>query len=413
MDPVPQPRFDSIAFWEDKFSERESHALAAAHEIDGSLLDGNSVELLIDAIVNDFAAEVIVPKYDEFRIETRDSPRAKDAPSPITAQPLEVIFILPCRGAARLLMSDASRVVNMTRTASSRYEVMITLALAGDSDLDDADFTDSVAQLRAEWFEQISKATITANTKIAEHRDAIRAAVAPVARQRHFQRRLVSQAASALNIPLDRVSAAPTIPLEPRILNLATVEAAASAGGDEEGLAVEIADALVDLIRSFSTALERTPVTASKLLVEDEESVRDVLLFLLNANWKGTVSAETFLGEGKTDILLRWRNRDAFIGECKIWKGKRAFDAGLDQLLDKYTVWRATRVAMILFIRERADVTSVIEKARETIRSHARCIGPSGTTLDAYLMKAQHDQRKIVTLELISVVLPTSQSQIE
>ena len=52
---------------------------------------------------------------------------------------------------------------------------------------------------------------------------------------------------------------------------------------------------------------------------------RDMLLFILNAQWGGAVTAETFFKEGKTDILLRWEEANAFIGECEMWKGPVEF----------------------------------------------------------------------------------------
>lgn len=151
------------------------------------------------------------------------------------------------------------------------------------------------------------------------------------------------------------------------------------------------------------------PATANRLAVANEETIRDVLLFVLNANWQGAVTGETFLGEGKTDIHLRWRDRDAFIGECKFWHGEKTFAEGLDQLLGRYTVWRATRVALLLFIRDHVDISAVIAKAVATVTSHRRFVGPTkpgGSDRHAFMMRAQHDAQKIVTLNLIPVVIP-------
>jgi hypothetical protein len=131
-----------------------------------------------------------------------------------------------------------------------------------------------------------------------------------------------------------------------------------------------------------------------------------VLLFVLNANWEGLATGETFLGKGKTDILLRWRNCDAFIGECKFWNGEHLFDAGLEQLLGRYTVWRDTRVAMVLFIGNRTNLTSVIEKAKARVRAHSRFVGP-GSTSSSFRLRAQHDADKIVVADLVPVVMPT------
>lgn len=74
-------------------------------------------------------------------------------------------------------------------------------------------------------------------------------------------------------------------------------------------------------VRAWATSLERTPGTAAKL---DEEGLRDLLLGNLNTYWQGAAGGELFNGSGKTDILIRHGDRNAFIAECKIWRGQRA-----------------------------------------------------------------------------------------
>ena len=57
-----------------------------------------------------------------------------------------------------------------------------------------------------------------------------------------------------------------------------------------------------------------------------------------------------------------------FIGECKFWKGPKTILDTLDQLLS-YVVWRDTKAALLLFIRD-ADVTSVMENAVAKVEEH-------------------------------------------
>lgn len=412
---MQRQRVELIPPWDEKFREREAQARAAAHAIEVHMLETVTPELLIDAIVDDFAASPIVPLYEHLRIDTREiEVQRQDAVPATTARPLELAFTLPCQGAAMLLLTTEPRVVSSTRGesggSSTKFEALHTVQLSVDPTTDEAEFTAAIAQFKSDWFAKIAEATTNANLRITQHRKDLRAAIEPIVRQRHTQRRLIKSATSSLQIPLDRVEGrVPSIPLVARTLTLAAVETAAAAGGNEQMLASDIADSLIDLIGSFSTALERMPVTAEKLIGEDEESIRDVLLFLLNANWKGAATGETFLGEGKTDILLRWHNRDAFIGECKFWKGGKLFADGLEQLLGRYTVWRATRVALVLFIRKVSDITVTIGKAKTAIRSHPRYVGDAGDPAaewQSFLVTAQHDNLQIVTLTLIPVVLP-------
>ena len=105
--------------------------------------------------------------------------------------------------------------------------------------------------------------------------------------------------------------------------------------------------------------------------------MRDWLMFMLSASYETPdgrdlfIGGETENGNGKTDILVRYRDRNAFIGECKIWSGESRFVDAIDQLLS-YTVWRDTKAALILFIT-RVDVTAVIEKAAEVLATHPAC----------------------------------------
>lgn len=82
-------------------------------------------------------------------------------------------------------------------------------------------------------------------------------------------------------------------------------------------------------VRAWGTSLERTPGTAATL---DEEELRDLLLGNLNTYWQGGAGGELFNGSGKTDILIRHGDRNAFVAECKIWRGAKGVSDALDQL---------------------------------------------------------------------------------
>lgn len=76
--------------------------------------------------------------------------------------------------------------------------------------------------------------------------------------------------------------------------------------------------------------------------------LRDHFLLQLNGHYEGGATGETFNASGKTDILIRAENRNVFIAECKFWRGKKAFDEAIDQLLG-YLTWRDSKCALIVF----------------------------------------------------------------
>ena len=115
----------------------------------------------------------------------------------------------------------------------------------------------------------------------------------------------------------------------------------------------------------MSLAMERSQKTFSRL---GEEEIRDFFLILLNSHYEGQALVETFNISGKTDILIREDNRNAFIVECKIWSGPKTFLRAIDQILG-YSSWRDTKTAILLFNKD-SDFTQVLFKIDETVKSH-------------------------------------------
>lgn len=180
----------------------------------------------------------------------------------------------------------------------------------------------------------------------------------------------------------------------------------------DPSLSEAIYEDVLATLRAVGNSFERLPQTTARF---SEEELRDVLLFILNSNYQGAASGEVFNGAGKTDILVRHGDRNAFIGECKIWRGAKAFRSAIDQLLS-YTVWRDTKAALILFIRSR-DATDIIQKARHEVMSHAgfvreRASSESESRQD-FLMRARDDESRTIRLALLPMVVRPAPSDNE
>jgi hypothetical protein len=122
---------------------------------------------------------------------------------------------------------------------------------------------------------------------------------------------------------------------------------------------------VITVITGMLRACERTPSVVGE---KDEESLRDLVLIVLNGTYQGLATGETFVVSGKTDILVRVEDRHVFVGECKWWDGEQAFLSAVDQLLG-YLPWRDEKSALLIFIN-RKDASAVMEKADEAIRRH-------------------------------------------
>jgi hypothetical protein len=288
----------------------------------------------------------------------------------------------------------------------SRIEIILGLRDQDPNDLAPEVFRQTVTSVQT----QLRAMERSANEEISAHRKKMLQQVLEVIRHRERRLRAVRRAADELGIPLAPRSDAGHIELKPRGITLRQLDEAIESGSPEWHLEDKIAEDLVATIMSFTSALERLNATANKLAGEDEETIRDLLLFILNSNYQGAATGETFAGQGKTDILLRWHDRDAFIGECKFWNGSQKFTSAISQLLDRYTIWRNTQVALILFIRNVSGISDIIEKANACVENSGRLI--QSLTSDEpdrrrdYLVKAANDEQRVIRLSLIPVVIP-------
>jgi hypothetical protein len=208
---------------------------------------------------------------------------------------------------------------------------------------------------------------------------------------------------AAIGIPLVRqkVQAAPT--LKRRI--------ATSLSG-KPGAPFEPEPAITDqdyeaALKTLETArlqLERTPSVAKGL---DEEGIRDLLLLHLNGVFEGVAGGEMFNLKGKTDILVRVRDRNIFIGECKIWHGEKQFSEAIDQLTG-YLSWRDVKAALLLFVRG-GDISGITEKAIHAIETHRRYkrtvkLGGAGERSD-FVLHADGDERQEIKLAFMPFAL--------
>jgi hypothetical protein len=125
---------------------------------------------------------------------------------------------------------------------------------------------------------------------------------------------------------------------------------------------------IISVLRSMALVIERNPDSFKSL---DEEAIRDHFLLQLNGHYEGGATGETFNSAGKTDILIRAGDRNAFIGECKIWGGPKRFGEAIDQLLG-YLTWRDCKCALLVFNRNR-DTAGVAQKMHEVMSARPEC----------------------------------------
>jgi hypothetical protein len=137
----------------------------------------------------------------------------------------------------------------------------------------------------------------------------------------------------------------------------------------EPVLQEQIFEHILEVMRMQAADVQRAPNTYASL---DEEERRDLFLATLNTHYRGLGSAEAFNLGGKTDILIRFEDKNLFIAEFKFWSGSKGFVEALEQLFG-YASWRDTKLSLILFVKERG-LTEIIEKAQQALVAHPRFI---------------------------------------
>ena len=100
-------------------------------------------------------------------------------------------------------------------------------------------------------------------------------------------------------------------------------------------------------------------------------------------------------------------SRSLFIGECKFWSGAKGFTETLDQLF-RYQAWRDTKVAVLMFVRQRG-LTTIVERGRAALEAHPQFVtwqpAADGTELRA-TVSWRGDERRHADLNVFFVSTP-------
>ena len=166
---------------------------------------------------------------------------------------------------------------------------------------------------------------------------------------------------------------------------------------------------ILAVLQNMVQVMERSP---SAFETMDEESIRSHFLVQLNGHYEGQATGETFNYEGKTDILVRSEGKNIFIGECKFWSGPKMLTKTVDQLLG-YTSWRDTKVAVIVFNRNK-DFSRVLAAISETAKAHSnfkRELAGSTESVFRYCFAHKDDKNRELYLTVLAFDVPQSSAR--
>ena len=215
---------------------------------------------------------------------------------------------------------------------------------------------------------------------------------------------------AAIGLPMRKregASATYAVPVSRRVPKVEQIKTQGSFK-PEPALSDEDYQEILRIMKNMVQVMELSPHAFSDM---GEEDLRFHFLVQLNGAFQGQATGETFNFQGKTDILIRIDGKNIFIGECKFWKGEKAFLATLDQLLS-YLSWRDTKTAVIIFNRN-ADFTAVLSKIAEAVPTHPnfkRDLGKSDESMFRYVFAQPNDANREIILTVIAFDIPTNQS---
>ena len=387
----------------------------------------NSREDLVQAVIDDKVPAQIVLDLKSHRISNRLLPPASDtgdgwaaayrpAPSFPDRQLIQGLLYVPYRGNRQAFDNRPNRApVNLVEGLVTDREVVLSVVV------DPATSAAVVEQRLLAQEQDLSEWVKEVNRDIVALEQHIRGVVT-----RQLQGRLDvikhrDDMARAFSIPVRQVEPerALDVPIKPTAVVLKAAPDAGDSGPREWRLDKSIYDRMIQTITKFGHALERRPRSAGPL-IQDEETIRDWLMFNLSTNYEAADGSELFVGgeiengNGRTDILVRHQNRSVFIAECKFWHGPKQFDRAIDQLLS-YTTWRDTKAAIILFVTNK-NATAAIESAGARLTAHAACkealVSADPNERRDYRFTSPDDNQRVISLALLPVVVRKLQASV-
>ena len=214
----------------------------------------------------------------------------------------------------------------------------------------------------------IQENIIFINRYILDFNNSIRTKVKPKIESRRQKLLKDQELVTALGYPLKRRDNMPqtySVPAVQRKITINKPSASTSSFVPEPRLEMEEYEHILLVITNMTMVMERSPQAFKEV---GEENLRQHFLVQLNGHYEGQATGETFNFNGKTDILIRVNGKNIFIAECKFWSGETKFKETVDQLLG-YTSWRDTKLALIIFNRNK-DFSAVVQQIPTIIKSH-------------------------------------------
>jgi len=385
-------------------AERQHQAVAHVDRVNADELLGRDLDLLSDELTPLFGTAT--PLWDEV---TMTEPKQTSFATvdvfqrPVRIPQLESVITVQVQGDASLFSFRSHRGAPMGEIGGKVSDNTLSFNWTGGLETDSGAIKQWLDECRRRMEPFVNNNNADVPPLNDQMRSAVRAALEE-RRNQELQRRRV-----ALNLPFPmtrQLGATRLVKAERRRVQLRPATASpATPFSPEPELSPQVYDEILSDCVAMATVFERMPLASGT----EEDHLRNTILGMLNTNYSGDAAGEMFNGNGKTDILVRRNDRNVFIGECKFYKGPASVTKAIDQLLG-YLVWRDTKAALLLFVRN-GNFTEVVQKANTAAAEHPQCRRAVGGADPArrsdYVFTRAEDPDRAIRLALLPFRLTT------
>jgi hypothetical protein len=286
----------------------------------------------------------------------------EDKRYPVYVDGTIITFYVPYRGNAEIFECQPAKYYSLfPRAEVVEGELIITVPTTEHNE-------EKTRKAFNQEYELIQKYLVNANEQIDVFNGSLKGKASGRIESRKNKVLSDQGLVASLGFPLKRIEGAPVtyvVPEVARKIEPIFPKASIAPYVPEPTLDPKEYENILSIISGMVHVIERSP-NAFKTMGEEE--LRQMLLVFLNGQYQGQATGETFNYSGKTDILIRHKDKNIFIAECKIWKGPEELIKAIDQLLG-YTSWRDTKTAIIIFNRNK-NTSLVLEKIPQAVKSH-------------------------------------------
>ena len=369
------------------------HALAtSAEDLAAALVD----EYQVEPIILDEAAMTIEQQDERIDVRSDRLRFIQDQSRPFYVPGTRFTLHVPFSGDADLFKFRPSHFTSsLPSGVVSGTDLLISASAAAPIE------RDIKAQVDGQ-LNQIKEYVATIASDVAAFNARLTGVALPAATRRREKVIADHDLAASFGVPVRRADAPRTYVAPPvgRQVNRAASATRGSPNAPlDPALSSEVYEDILAITRQMAAVMERSPKAFATM---GEEDLRQHFLVQLNGQYEGDATGETFNFEGKTDILIRRKGRNIFVGECKFWGGPKKLTETIDQILG-YLSWRDTKAAIFVFNRGR-ELSQVLAQISPTVTAHPAFVRELAYGVETdfrFVIRHRDDPERELTLSVL------------